>query len=135
VAIAYGLNCPRQRESCVNRRLVAIGLTAPIELMLEELGCTEIFAASNVADAVGLLAGQSFDVAMVDVNLRGEKSYPVADVLTQRGIPFAFSTGYGDHGVRTDFDDRPVLKKPYYREDLAEVFELLLNDQALPAAA
>jgi CheY-like chemotaxis protein len=106
-----------------------------IEMALEELGCTEISAASNVADAVGLLAGQSFDAAMIDVNLRGEKSYPIADVLTQRGIPFAFSTGYSDHGIRTDFDHRPVLNKPYSQENLAVMFERLLDEQPLPGAA
>ena len=99
-----------------------------IEMALEELGCTAICAAASVAEALMLLATQSFDAAMIDVNLGGEKSYPVADALVQRGIPFAFSTGYGDHGDRLDLDDRPVLIKPYLTADLRAVFEQLIAE-------
>ncbi|WP_174274874.1 response regulator [Sphingomonas bacterium] len=106
-----------------------------IETALEELGCSAICAAASVAEALAMLAGQSFDAAMIDVNLGGEKSYPVADMLTRRGIPFAFSTGYGDHGNRIDFNDRPTLRKPYVRADLVAVFEQLIADEPLPAAA
>ena len=106
-----------------------------IEMALEDLGCTEIRAAASVAEALALLAIHRFDAAMLDVNLGGEKSYPVADALTQRGIPFAFSTGYGDHGDRADLDDRPVLRKPYLRADLIAVFEQLVPEEPWPAAA
>lgn len=106
-----------------------------IEMTLEDLGCSEISAAASVAEALALLDNQGFDAAMIDVNLAGEKSYPVADMLTWRGIPFAFSTGYGDHGDRSDLDDRPVLRKPYLSSDLAAVFKLLIADEPLPAAA
>lgn len=106
-----------------------------IEMALEDLGCTAVFAAASVADALSLLARHSFDAAMVDVNLRGDKSYPIADELTTRGIPFAFSTGYGDLGAREDFNDRPILKKPYLTADLIAVFELLIAGAPLPKAA
>ena len=106
-----------------------------IEMALEDLGCTAISAAASVAEALALLDRQRFDAAMLDVNLGGEKSYAVADALARRGIPFVFSTGYGDHGDRADLDDRPVLRKPYLRADLAAVFEHLLGGEPLPAAA
>lgn len=106
-----------------------------IEMALEDLGCTSISAAGSVAGALSLLAQQSFDAAMIDVNLGGDKSYPVADNLTERGIPFAFSTGYGDHGERRDFDDQLVLNKPYLIADLVAVFEQLLADKPFPIAA
>jgi hypothetical protein len=44
-----------------------------------------------------------FDAAMLDVNLNGNKSYPVADALAARGVPFVFSTGYSDHGMREGY--------------------------------
>lgn len=69
------------------------------------------------------------------VNLGGEKSYPIADALIQRGIPFAFSTGDGDHGDRIDLENRPVLRKPYLSADLVAVFDQLMIDKPLPAAA
>ena len=97
-----------------------------IEMALEDLGCSMICVAASVAEALALLAHQSFDAAMIDVNLGGEKSYPVADGLTERGIPFAFSTGYSDHGDRIDLEDRPVLKKPWLRADLVAVIEQLI---------
>ena len=106
-----------------------------IEMALEDLGCSMIYAAASVAEALALLTDQSFDAALIDVNLGGEKSYPVADRLTQRGIPFAFSTGYGDHGDRNTFEDRPVLRKPYLQADLSAVLEKLIAEQPLPAVA
>ncbi len=105
-----------------------------IEMALEDLGCSMISAAASVAEALALLANQNFDAAMIDVNLAGEKSYPVADKLTQRGIPFAFSTGYGDHGDRTDLASRPVLRKPYLTADLVAVIGQLIAEQPLRAA-
>lgn len=106
-----------------------------IEMALEDLGCPAIFAAANVAEALAMLAEQTFDAAIVDVNLAGEKSYPIADKLLQLGVPFAFSTGYGDHGRRVDLDDWPVLRKPYLRADLVAVLTQLLAGDPLPAAA
>ncbi len=105
-----------------------------IEMALEDLGCTAVSAAGSIAEALSLLAQQNFDAAMIDVNLGGNKSYPIADKLTERGIPFAFSTGYGDHGDRSDLDDQPVLKKPYLIADLIAVFEQLIADKPLPVA-
>lgn len=106
-----------------------------IEMALEDLGCTSISAAANVAAALALIAQHSFDAAILDVNLDGVKSYPVADKLTERGIPFAFATGNGDHGDRSDFDDCPVLRKPYLTADLVAVFEQLIATKPLPSAA
>lgn len=106
-----------------------------IEAVLEDLGCSAICAAASVADALQVLTNHQFDAAIVDVNLDGEKSYPVADALTQRGIPFAFSTGYGDHGDRLDLNHWPVLRKPYLNSDLVATLQRLVSDDPLPAAA
>lgn len=106
-----------------------------IEMAFEDLGCSEIHAAASVADGLALLARHGFDAAIVDVNLGGEKSYPVADALARLGIPFVFSTGYNDHSDRPDLEDRPVLRKPYTRAALIAVFERLLPDKPLPVAA
>ncbi len=99
-----------------------------IETALEDLGCTSILAAATVGEALEVLSGHLFDVAMVDVNLGGEKSYPVADALTERGIPFVFSTGYGDHGDRLEHNHRPVLKKPYSNAELIATLERLVSE-------
>ncbi|TPG12615.1 response regulator [Sphingomonas oligophenolica] len=106
-----------------------------IEMAFEDLGCSQIHAAASVAEALALLGSHDFDAAFLDVNLGGEKSYPIADALAQRGIPFVFSTGYRDHGDRPDLEDRPALRKPYTREALIAVLERLLPDEPLPVAA
>ena len=106
-----------------------------IEMALEDLGCSAICAAATVTDALKVLSTNQFDAALVDVNLGGKKSYPVADALAERGIPFAFSTGYGDHGDRLDLNDRPVLRKPYLNSDLISMLERLVSDGPMPACA
>jgi CheY-like chemotaxis protein len=106
-----------------------------IESTLEDLGCTAISSAANVADALALLEKRGFDAAMLDVNLDGETSYPVADALIKRGTPFVFATGYADHGERTDLLSRPMLRKPYLASDLAAAFANLLPAEPLGAAA
>ena len=106
-----------------------------IEMTLHDLGCSTISAAATVTDALALLATHRFDAALLDVNLGGKKSYPVADVLRKRGIPFAFSTGYGDHGDRADLNEVPLLKKPYVPADIEAMLTRLLPGEAFPAAA
>ena len=91
--------------------------------------------AATVAEAFALLDSESFHLAIIDVNLGGNDSYPVAEALARHDIPFVFSTGYGDHGDRADFDDRPVLRKPYARAALVTAFEELIADRPSPAAA
>ncbi len=106
-----------------------------LEMTLEDLGCSAVSAAGSVAGALSLIGQHSFDAAIIDINLGGDKSYPVADKLMERGIPFAFSTGNGDHGDRSDLDDRPMLKKPYLTADLIAVFERLIAKKSFPNAA
>ena len=97
-----------------------------IEGALADLGCTTVSAAATVDDALALLASESFDVAMLDVNLDGQASDLVADDLARRFIPFLFSTGYGEHGMEARFGDRPVLRKPYSDQQLGAALAGLL---------
>lgn len=97
-----------------------------IEDMLGDLGCTSITVADDIASALLLIAGNDFDFATLDLNLNGTLSYPVADALTDRHIPFAFSSGYGQGGVGAGYDACPVLTKPYGRRELSRVVQGLL---------
>jgi CheY-like chemotaxis protein len=98
-----------------------------IEDVLAELGCGSVRAAANVDQALSLIDSQVFDAAMVDVNLDGRKSYPVADALAARGVPFVFSTGYSQESLDEGYRDRPVLGKPYHQAQLVEVLTGLLS--------
>lgn len=84
-----------------------------IEDMLTDLGCTSVVTAGCIAKALELIAANAFDLATLDVNLNGERSDPVADALADRGVSFAFSTGYGENGVSKRHAGRPVLNKPF----------------------
>jgi CheY-like chemotaxis protein len=98
-----------------------------VEDMLADLGCTSVSAAATADQAVALINAQAFDAAMVDVNLDGRKSYPVADALAARGVPFVFSTGYSGLSLDDGFRDRPLLGKPYREAELVEILTRLLN--------
>ena len=98
-----------------------------LEYALEDLGCTAICPVASVLKALALLDEQNFDLAILDVNLNGEKSYPIADILIARDIPFAFSTGYFDHGDRKDLNSQLILRKPYLASDVAVVVNKLLH--------
>lgn len=93
-----------------------------IESMLTDLGCDSVTAAATVDKALALIETQVFDAAMLDVNLKGDNSRPVADALAARGIPFFFSTGNGGHHTMDGYENRAVLRKPFIFEDLAAIF-------------
>jgi CheY-like chemotaxis protein len=98
-----------------------------IEAMLEDLGCESVITAATVDQAVSLIEGQVFDAALLDVNLQGHNSRPVADALAARGVPFVFSTGNGGHHTMEDYDDRAVLRKPFTDRDLIATLTKLLS--------
>ena len=97
-----------------------------IESMLADLGCDSVTAAATVDQALALIDAQVFDAAMLDVNLKGDSSRPVADALAARGIPFIFSTGNGGHHTMEGYEDRAILRKPFIFEGLAAILAGLL---------
>jgi CheY-like chemotaxis protein len=90
-----------------------------IEDMLLAMGHEVAGLASRLAPALQLAREGEFDLAMLDVNLAGETSFPVADILRERGIPFLFATGYGADGIEPGYRGAPVLQKPFRSSDLA----------------
>jgi len=89
-----------------------------IEEMLEDLGCTVVASVARLAKALQVANVLDVDLAILDVNLAGERVFPVACVLRARNIPFLFSTGYGASGLPREFADCPVLHKPFSETDL-----------------
>ncbi len=101
-----------------------------LEDMLNELGYEVAGMASRVATALPLVETLDFDFAILDVNLAGEMSFPVADMLAEKGVPYLFSTGYGRPGIVEAHADHPVLSKPFSSGDLQSAIT-----SALQAAA
>jgi CheY-like chemotaxis protein len=92
---------------------------------LEELGCQVVATASRLEEALEMAASlTALDLAVLDVNLAGEMSYPVAELLRSRGVPFLFATGYGTDGLPEGMRNVPVLSKPFGLERFAEALRL-----------
>ena len=92
-----------------------------IEDMLEDLGCQVVGPASRLEEAIELVNSVELDCAVLDVNLGGQPIFPLADLLREKGAPFAFATGYGDAGLRDADKGSPVLQKPFREGDLARI--------------
>lgn len=94
-----------------------------LEEMVEDLGHEVAGLAMRLPQAVELARTRAFDLAILDVNLDGHLSYPVADTLRARGVPFAFATGYGAVGIDPAYRGGVIVKKPYLIEDIEQAIE------------
>ncbi|HEY0112254.1 MAG TPA: response regulator [Allosphingosinicella sp.] len=96
-----------------------------VEDMLLDLGYEVVGIASRLSAALALVREGEFDAAMLDVNLAGEPSFPVADLLIEDGKPFLFATGYGLQGIDERYRGFPVLQKPFRAGDLEAALQAL----------
>lgn len=82
--------------------------------------------ADNVSAALEIVETGHLDAAILDVNLRGgEQSWPIADALAAKGIPFVFSTGAGGDAIVEEHRDRPTLSKPFTMDAVEKVLNSL----------
>ena len=96
-------------------------LASDLKTLMRRLGFGDIETTPTVGDALAALQQHSFSMAMVDINLRGETSYPVARALMKAGIPFAFVTGYGDFSdMPSEFKSVHVITKPISSRSLSD---------------
>src|SRR5689334_2800092 len=70
------------------------GIAMDLERLLEGHGFRVLGPATTVAGALHLLGGETPDVALLDVNLRGEMVTLVAEALRARGVPFVLASAY-----------------------------------------
>jgi DNA-binding response OmpR family regulator len=96
-------------------------LAMMIEDMLVDLGHSVAAIAARVADAERHAASLEIDFAILDLNLDGENSLPVASILKRRGIPLIFSTGYGAESLGEEWAAIPVLAKPFQTHELRNI--------------
>lgn len=100
--------------------IIAFGLE---DMLVEEGGSVQL--ACSTAEAQSLIEAGAFDCAILDVNLHGEKSYPIAYRLLADGIPIIFATGYGDAEHPADLGRVPTITKPYTLDQIKEAFSSL----------
>ena len=92
-----------------------------LALGLGELGAIVVGPAASLAEALEPVAdtGHTLDGAVLDVNLRDERVYPVADALTRLGVPFVFASGYDAELMPSAYADVPRCQKPIDRSLIA----------------
>jgi CheY-like chemotaxis protein len=86
----------------------------------QNLGAEVLGPAGTVAEALTLASREGIDGAVLDVNLRGERVYPVADLLRQKQVPFVFASGYGGELEPDAYSNIPRCIKPVDFEVLAQ---------------
>lgn len=93
---------------------------AYLEDMLTEWGFAVVAVAQNLETALLHSASETLDIALLDVNLgERDRTYPVADALRARGVPFVFVTGYGRAGIAESYRTAEIAEKPIDPADLA----------------
>jgi CheY-like chemotaxis protein len=112
---------PRRLLLVEDEPLIAFAL----EDLVAELGFGVVGPAYRLQDALLLAGSEQFDAAILDVNLNEETSFPVADLLQRRGIPFLFATGYAEGGIGWE-GPALVIAKPYGRDQVARALGSLL---------
>jgi CheY-like chemotaxis protein len=102
-------------------------IAAQIEDVLGDAGYV-VRPASRLAEAFNLFYRKRPDAALLDINVAGESSFPLAEFLTAKGVPFAFCSGYGEAGgIPEQFRHIPLIAKPAAPARLIEVFSQLNN--------
>jgi len=96
-----------------------------LEDILETLGCAIVGPAGRLSEGLILAESATIGAAILDINLGGERSTPIAAALQLRGVPFAFASGYGV--APEGFDAAPLIEKPYSDDDIASTLRLLLG--------
>ena len=85
-----------------------------LETILEDMGCTPVGPAGTIEDGLAMVADPApLDAALLDVNVAGRQVFPVAEALKARGVPFVFSTGYGEGGLPEDWRGHQTIQKPF----------------------
>lgn len=109
------------------RRILVVEDEALIAMLVEdaliEAGATVLGPAATVEEAMALFDAERPEAAVLDINLAGQASIPVADRLVAHAIPFVVATGYGAAGLPERHRNVPVLAKPYDPRDLIAALE------------
>lgn len=99
-----------------------------LEDILADLGCTIVAQAMSLDQAEKLAAVVEMpDAAILDVNIGGARVFPAAKILADRQVPILFATGYGRAGLPDEWQDRPVIVKPYTQRDVEQALGQLLE--------
>jgi CheY-like chemotaxis protein len=123
----HGEKMVSEAKAAVGRRVLVVEDESMIRMlldgMLSDIGYTMTAEAGALDEAMTLAKQEEFDVAILDVNLHSEPITPVAEILTQRGLPFVFATGADLRGVPQAYRSHPTLQKPFRVEALERALQ------------
>jgi CheY-like chemotaxis protein len=104
--------------------------------LLGDLGCEVVGPAPTMAAARELVDEGGCDAALMDIHIRGERVFPLCELLDANGIPFVLTSGYADWQMPEKWQDRPRLQKPYTLADVEQALTAVLSPEIRsPAAA
>lgn len=101
-------------------------LARELTFALEQAGATVIGPVPTVQRAIARLKEEAVDAAVLDIHVRGDAVFPVADALKERAVPFVFATGYDQHPAGNRFGGAQCLLKPIDFQRLVRVLEEML---------
>ena len=98
-----------------------------LEEILADLGYSVVGPAATLEEGLTIATSEAFDGAILDVNLNGARSFPIADILTSRSVPHFFATGFGsaEAVVRRGVE---VVKKPFREDTIAKVLKRVVGE-------
>jgi CheY-like chemotaxis protein len=102
-----------------------------IEDTLSDIGCETVSIATNLSEALSKASTLVYDAVVLDVNLNGEQTFPIAELLEEKRIPYVFSTGYGTAGIPDGLRAVPVVQKPFQERDLEEALRAALTAKTM----
>ena len=119
------------RKAGVVRRILVLEDELLISLLLKdwlsELGCETLGPVASLSGAVELVETERPDAAILDLMIGKEWSYPVAEALRGRAVPFAFATGHGAGDIQPAYADVPVLAKPFEFSAVRRMLAVLIS--------
>jgi CheY-like chemotaxis protein len=113
------------------RRVLVVEDESMVSMLLEDfladLGYVVVAVASRLNEALEKASSLTFDVAILDVNLNGKQTFPVAEALRASGRAIVFATGYGETTVPLEFRSVPILQKPFQQHDLERALRMAVG--------
>jgi CheY-like chemotaxis protein len=92
-----------------------------LETILEEMGCVAVGPAATVEEGLAMATDPApLDAALLDVNVAGQLVFPIAEALKARGVPFVFSTGYGEGSLPGEWRGQATIHKPFAEDAIRE---------------
>jgi CheY-like chemotaxis protein len=100
--------------------------------VLRDAGCKVVGPVGTLSEALAAVNRNSFDGAVIDVNLHGEKAFPIMEALERAALPFVIVTGYGRDQLPRRFRHHTLIAKPFSQDEFLEGLAAALQ---LPPAA